>query len=124
MEEIREYELSRSSSDTVIPTYPAEDSVNSTAPPTDPPPPLQPQPQPNSDEPRILTFADLQALIESGREDLIPNNKIIPDTLNVRLEFGLSFRFFDGVFLQDAPPSQSTAPVRKKPWELAGVSQE
>lgn len=35
------------------------------------------------DETRVITFAELQALINSGREDLIPNNKLIPDALNV-----------------------------------------
>ncbi|OJA16546.1 hypothetical protein AZE42_00643 [Rhizopogon vesiculosus] len=51
-------------------------------------------------ETRPLTFAELKALIEQGKTDSIPNNKVIPDTLN------------------DAPPSTSIAPVRKKPWEL------
>ncbi|KAJ7628345.1 hypothetical protein FB45DRAFT_918075 [Roridomyces roridus] len=49
----------------------------------------------------VLSFAQLKALIESGREELIPNNKIIPDGLN------------------EAEPSTSAAPVRKKPWETA-----
>ena len=35
------------------------------------------------DETRVIKFAELKALIESGREDLIPNNKIIPNALNV-----------------------------------------
>ncbi|KAJ7151403.1 hypothetical protein C8R43DRAFT_1005030 [Mycena crocata] len=48
----------------------------------------------------VLSFAQLQALIEAGKADLIPNNKIIPEDLN------------------DAPPSTSAAPVRKKPWEV------
>ncbi|KAH9988111.1 hypothetical protein BJV74DRAFT_773674 [Russula compacta] len=51
--------------------------------------------------PRTLTFAELQTLIEQGKTDEIPNNKHIPDAINV------------------APPSQSNAPRRKKPWELA-----
>jgi hypothetical protein len=33
---------------------------------------------------RVLTFAELKELIESGNVDKIPNNKIIPETLNVR----------------------------------------
>ena len=37
------------------------------------------------DEPRILTFAQLKALIEQGRTDEIPNNKVIPNVLSVRL---------------------------------------
>ena len=50
-------------------------------------------------EGRALTFAELKALIEEGKTDGIPNNKVIPEVIN------------------DATPSQSTAPVRKKPWE-------
>ncbi|KAG9313718.1 hypothetical protein JVU11DRAFT_6068 [Chiua virens] len=51
-------------------------------------------------ETRTLTFAELKNLIEQGKTDNIPNNKIILDTLN------------DGVL------SKSTAPLRKKPWEV------
>ncbi|KAG6884092.1 hypothetical protein C0993_001493 [Termitomyces sp. T159_Od127] len=57
-----------------------------------------------SDETRVLTFAELQDLIESGKVDQIPNNKRIPEGLN------------------EAPPSQSSAPLRKKPWEVAAES--
>jgi hypothetical protein len=39
--------------------------------------------------PRTLTFAELQALIEQGKTDEIPNNKPIPDELNVGLAFTL-----------------------------------
>ncbi|KAJ3507369.1 hypothetical protein NLJ89_g6338 [Agrocybe chaxingu] len=53
------------------------------------------------EETRILTFAELKELIESGKVDQIPNNKVIPEAIN------------------EAPPSQSTVGVRKKPWELA-----
>ncbi|TRM67096.1 hypothetical protein BD626DRAFT_484738 [Schizophyllum amplum] len=53
----------------------------------------------HTDAPRTLTFAELQALIEAGRVDEIPNNRDIPDKLN------------------DAAPSESAAPPRKKPWE-------
>ncbi|KJA23846.1 hypothetical protein HYPSUDRAFT_39372 [Hypholoma sublateritium FD-334 SS-4] len=56
-------------------------------------------PPSEDDENRVLTFAELKELIETGNVDKIPNNKIIPEGLN------------------DAPPSQSTAPSRKKPWE-------
>ena len=35
--------------------------------------------------PRALTFAELQSLIEQGKTDEIPNNKHIPDTINVVL---------------------------------------
>ncbi|KAI4527654.1 hypothetical protein K525DRAFT_186167 [Schizophyllum commune Loenen D] len=57
----------------------------------------------NAEPPRTLTFVELQALIEAGRVDEIPNNREIPDKLN------------------DAPPSQSTAAPRKKPWEVVGA---
>jgi hypothetical protein len=33
--------------------------------------------------PKTLTFAELQTLIEQGKTDEIPNNKHIPDTINV-----------------------------------------
>lgn len=93
MDEVREYELS-SQADAIIPTTTTDDSV---------PPAASSLPKQDDDENEsgVLTFAELQALIESGKEDLIPNNKIIPDALN------------------EAPPSQSTAPPRKKPRELA-----
>ncbi|KAG2347048.1 hypothetical protein BDR05DRAFT_877201, partial [Suillus weaverae] len=51
-------------------------------------------------ETRLLTFAELTMLIEQGKTDNIPNNKVIPEMLN------------------DAPPSTSIALVRKKPWEV------
>lgn len=51
-------------------------------------------------EARLLTFAELTMLIEQGKTDNIPNNKVIPEMLN------------------DAPPSTSIALVRKKPWEV------
>ncbi|KAH7929301.1 hypothetical protein BV22DRAFT_1003144 [Leucogyrophana mollusca] len=47
----------------------------------------------------VMTFAELKTLIEQGRTGDIPNNRFIPESLNT------------------APPSQSTAPARKKPWE-------
>lgn len=37
------------------------------------------------DTTRVLSFAELKELIESGRVDQIPNNKHIPDKLNVGL---------------------------------------
>jgi hypothetical protein len=33
--------------------------------------------------PRTLTFSELQMLIEQGKTDEIPNNKYIPDVINV-----------------------------------------
>ncbi|THV02178.1 hypothetical protein K435DRAFT_717444 [Dendrothele bispora CBS 962.96] len=56
------------------------------------------------DEPQILSFAQIKALIESGNLDQIPNNKKIPEDLN------------------EAAPSQSNVPSRKKPWETAALS--
>lgn len=58
------------------------------------------------DEARILTFAEIQELISSGRMAEIPNNKVIPDGLN------------------DATPGMSTAPVREKPWERVTTGTE
>jgi len=56
--------------------------------------------QSNGDEEtRVLTFAELKELIETGNVDKIPNNKIIPEGLN------------------EATPSESTAALPKKPWE-------
>ena len=71
MNEARDYELS-------LPTSAAQ--VNSSA----------------TDEDRVLTFTELKELIESGNVDKIPNNKIIPETLNVCffLEFSQSFFLF------------------------------
>ena len=44
------------------------------------------EPQPVvQEETRVLTFAELQELIESGKEDQIPNNKVIAEALNVSL---------------------------------------
>ncbi|KAH9915755.1 uncharacterized protein B0H18DRAFT_885533 [Fomitopsis serialis] len=78
---------------------PTTNVVNGNAPPTD----LAAEPSQQSlapeDEPRTLSFAELKALIEQGKTDQIPNNRQIPDELN------------------QAPPSQSTASVLKKPWE-------
>lgn len=42
---------------------------------------------PLDDESRVLTFAELQELIETGKVDQIPNNKIIPEALNVGTVF-------------------------------------
>ena len=46
--------------------------------------------EPN-DESRVLTFAELKELIETGNVDKIPNNKIIPERLNVRYIFFFHF---------------------------------
>jgi hypothetical protein len=38
-------------------------------------------------ETRLLTFAELTLLIQQGKTDDIPNNKVIPETLNVSLSY-------------------------------------
>ncbi|KAJ8463906.1 hypothetical protein ONZ51_g9948 [Trametes cubensis] len=50
--------------------------------------------------PVMLSLAQLKALIEQGRTDEIPNNKIIPNVLSTEA------------------PSESKAAPRKKPWEV------
>ncbi|KAI9513473.1 hypothetical protein F5148DRAFT_7520 [Russula earlei] len=57
-------------------------------------------PETGHETPRTLTFSELQALIEQEKTNDIPNNKHIPDAIN------------------EAPPSQSKTPQRKKPWEV------
>ena len=37
----------------------------------------------SSSEPRPLSFAEIKELIEQGRTDQIPNNRVIPDELSV-----------------------------------------
>ncbi|KAF9645236.1 hypothetical protein BDM02DRAFT_3101690 [Thelephora ganbajun] len=59
----------------------------------------QQQQQAVGEEPPTLTFAELKALIEQGKTDGIPNNKLIPNILN------------------NTPPSENTGQIRRKPWE-------
>jgi len=73
--------------------------------------------------PRILTFAELQSLIEQGKTDEIPNNKHIPDTINVLISYSILTYFGPQCSRQVAAPSQSNAPQRKKPWEVLLQSQ-
>ena len=47
----------------------------------------------NDDKNRVLTLTELKELIESGDMDKIPNNKIIPEKLNVSYSF-LLFSIF------------------------------
>jgi len=49
---------------------------------------------------RTLTFSELKALIEQGKTENVPNNRLIPNILN------------------DAPPSENATQIRKKPWEV------
>jgi hypothetical protein len=46
-------------------------------------------PSQTNDNPQILSFAEIKELIEAGRLDEIPHNKVIPDSLNVRPPFQL-----------------------------------
>lgn len=75
MNEARDYELSLPTSNTTSidkGNRPHDAQVNSQA----------------TDENRVsMTLAELKELIESGNMDKIPNNKIIPETLNVRFIF-------------------------------------
>ncbi|KAI6002036.1 hypothetical protein EDD15DRAFT_1574274 [Pisolithus albus] len=59
-----------------------------------------PETQAQDNSPHVLSFAELKDLIESGNTENIPHNKHIPDQLN------------------ECVPSQSSAPVRQKPWEV------
>ena len=73
MDEARDYELSLSSTDNgERPTSTTNEA---------------------DDENRVLTLAELKELIESGDMDKIPNNKIIPEKLNVSYSF-LLFSIF------------------------------
>ena len=74
-----------------------------------------------TDKARTLSFAELKALIEEGKTDQIPNNRQIPNELNVG-GCGLSYPCTNVLIAlhvgdQHTPPSQSTATARKKPWE-------
>lgn len=73
MDEAREYELS--SGDAARSTNHVLASSN----------------DPADDETRVLTFAELKDLIESGRVDQIPNNKVIPEAFSVRIRAGRLF---------------------------------
>lgn len=66
MDEARDYEhfLQEANETEPIPTPPSVD------------PPV-------TDETRVLSFAELQQLIETGKVDQIPNNKVIPEAINV-----------------------------------------
>lgn len=77
---------------------------------------------PPPEEDRVLSFTELRALIESGKVDQIPNNKIIPEKFTVRLSgFSSAYKLKRRCRIQEEAPSQSTASVRRKPWEAATV---
>ena len=80
MDEARDYELSLPIGDRPTSTVDINISAQVNSPATD--------------ENRVLTFAELKELIESGNIDKIPNNKIIPETLNVRFFLELSQKYF------------------------------
>ncbi|KAM5539715.1 hypothetical protein V8D89_006528 [Ganoderma adspersum] len=62
-----------------------------------------PQLQAKDQEQTTLTFAQIKELIEQGKTDNIPNNKVIPNVLSSEV------------------PSESKATVRKKPWEAESI---
>lgn len=82
MDEVREYELNAGTATHAT----VDDDEHSGLSPS-----AEPLNDGNDDNPHVLTFAQLQALIENGREDQIPNNKVIPNVLNVRLLFVFSY---------------------------------
>lgn len=82
------------------------------------PPPESEQPQ---EESRALTFAELKELIEQGKTDNIPNNRLIPDNLNVRYT-NPQLTVGHLIWIQDDTPSLSKAAIRPKPWESADVA--
>ena len=64
----------------------------------------------------ILSFAELKELIEQGKTDGIPHNRIIPDELNVR---SLSYIWLLLTpKMQTEKPSESKTAIRRKPWEI------
>ncbi|PIL29263.1 hypothetical protein GSI_09313 [Ganoderma sinense ZZ0214-1] len=70
------------------------------------PAPVAPPPQlpPKDKEQITLTFAQIKELIEQGKTDNIPNNKVIPNVLS------------------SETPSESRTSVRKKPWEAEATA--
>lgn len=55
---------------------------------------IQPTTQDDGEpEHRILSFAELKTLIEQGKTDGIPHNRVIPDELNVRSPRVIYIRF-------------------------------
>ena len=70
-------------------------------------------------ESRTLTFAELKDLIEQGKTGDIPNNRIIPEAINVSGHCRTLIAALPNPAIQDAPPSESVAPARRKPWETA-----
>lgn len=76
MNEARDYELSRGA----LPTSSTSTVNNDDRPASN----TVVDGQATDEKNRVLTFAELKELIESGNVDKIPNNKIIPETLNVR----------------------------------------
>jgi hypothetical protein len=48
----------------------------------------------SANEPRVLTFAELKELIQQGKTDQIPNNRIVPEGLNVGALFSSPWSLF------------------------------
>lgn len=74
------------------------------------------------EETHILSFEELRELILHGKTDQIPNNKDIPEKLNVRIisiDHNVAADLSSSA--KDAPPSESTVAPPKKPWETNTV---
>ena len=55
------------------------------------------------EEAHILTFAELKALIEQGKTDGIPNNKLIPNILSVSSSTSPSLSLFPSLWNLPGP---------------------
>lgn len=69
MEDARSYEQASRTASTVSSSSPSASSSTAA-----------------SHDTRTLTFAELQELIETGKVDQIPNNKLIPEAFNVSMD--------------------------------------
>nr|GAT52879.1 predicted protein [Mycena chlorophos] len=81
LDAVREYELAHAA----VPATPQRPEQEPEAPAPVAPPTVIPNgtlTDASDSEPVVLSFAQLKALIEAGKEDEIPNNKVIPDGLN------------------------------------------
>lgn len=56
-------------------------------------PPLTNSP---AEEPQVLSFAELKELIEQGKTDQIPNNRVIPNDLSVHTPYALLVAVTEG----------------------------
>lgn len=65
------------------------------------------------EEPRVLTFTELKELIEQGKTDQIPNNRVIPNVLSVRSTAPPPYQFTDRTFRRN---------YQARPWHLCARS--